>query len=106
MFEIQQVRGSSNKSKILTLYIKCMYEWTYPNMVFSPEANNVEQLYRNEELDRIMRAHSDSKTAVERFNSYFRQEKMEIPTMEVEPDLQTRAPRTYNPPNGSGITKL
>lgn len=77
------------------IYTKAMYEWIFPNMAFYQDMDNVEQLYRNEELDRIMRAQRENNKKVEQFENYFTEQEMDIPVTTVEPDLMEPAPQSH-----------
>ena len=85
------------------LYTKSMYEWIYPNMAFSKDIEQVDQLYRNEELDRIMRAHRANTGKVEQFESYFNENNMDIPEINIEPDLDAPQVPRLKAPTGSNL---
>lgn len=82
------------------LAIVSMYEWLYPHMMNSDRVN---QLYRNEELNNIMKHARTSSTQVSEFEEKFRENGKECPTMTLEPDLTEPAPHRYQPPVGSAI---
>jgi len=82
------------------LAIVSMYEWLYPHMMNS---DKVEQLYRNEELNNIMKQARISSTRVREFEEMCEREGIECPATEVEPDLSDPAPRKWQPPVGSGL---
>jgi anti-sigma28 factor (negative regulator of flagellin synthesis) len=82
------------------LAIVSMYEWLFPHMMNS---DRVEQLYRNEELNNIMKQARISSTRVREFEEMCEREGIECPATEVEPDLAEAAPRKWQPPVGSGL---
>lgn len=82
------------------LAIVSMYEWLFPHMMNS---DRVEQLYRNEELNNIMKQARISSTRVREFEEMCEREGIECPATEVEPDLTKPAPRKWAPPVGSGL---
>ena len=82
------------------LAIVSMYEWLYPHMMNS---DKVDQLYRNEELNNIMKQARISSTRVKEFEEMCEREGIECPSTEVEPDLSEPAPCKWQPPVGSGL---
>ena len=82
------------------LAIVSMYEWLYPHMMGS---DRVEQLYRNEELNNIMKHARTSSTRVRQFEDMCARENVDCPVMEIEPDLTEPAPRRWVPPVGSEL---
>ncbi len=78
------------------LHTHAMYEWIYPHLIESETFNNVEQLYRNDEQDRIMRTMRKQRQDVANFEKHFEQRGMNIPTIEVEQDL-LEAPTSTQP---------
>lgn len=80
--------------------IVSMYEWLYPHMMNS---DKVDQLYRNEELNNIMKHARTSSTRVREFEAMCEREDIECPSMSIEPDLTEPAPRVYKPPVGSDL---
>jgi len=82
------------------LAIVSMYEWLYPHMMNSDRVN---QLYRNEELNNIMKHARTSSAQVGDYEERCREDGKECPTITLEPDLTEPAPHRYRPPVGSGI---
>ena len=82
------------------LAIVSMYEWLYPHMMGS---DKVEQLYRNEELNNIMKHARTSSTRVKQFEDMCDREGIECPGITLEPDLTEPAPRKWVPPVGSEL---
>jgi len=82
------------------LAIVSMYEWLYPHMMNS---DRVEQLYRNEELNNIMRHARTSSKQVRDFEDMCEREEIDTPTLTIEPDLSEPAPRQWIPPVGSDL---
>ena len=72
--------------------IVTMYEWVYPHLITS---DKVPQLYRNAELNHIMKHARTSRTAVSEFEQECKDNQLEIPTLEIEPDLETEAARIF-----------
>lgn len=75
------------------LAIVNMYEWVYPHLMNS---NQVEQLYRNEELHNIMKNARLSQQHVENFQRECAEKGLSMPITEVEPDLLEPAPTSYH----------
>lgn len=75
------------------LAIVSMYEWVYPHLMNS---NSVEQMYRNEELNNIMRNARMSAKRVNDFQRECGEKNVEMPCIEVSADLAEPAPRTYD----------
>lgn len=75
------------------LAIVSMYEWVYPHLMNS---NSVEQMYRNEELNNIMRNARMSAKRVNDFQRECSEKNVEMPCIEVTADLAAPAPRTYD----------
>jgi hypothetical protein len=71
------------------LAIVSMYEWAYPHLMAS---DTVEQLYRNEELNNIMKHARTAGKRVRDFERQCEEEGVEVPTIEVEGDLNAPAP--------------
>jgi hypothetical protein len=76
------------------LAVVSMYEWVYPHLLGS---DRVEQMYRNEELNNIMKHSRTSSQRVRDFERECADEGLEVPTMEIEADLAAPAPICYNP---------
>lgn len=74
------------------LAIVSMYEWVYPHLMNS---NSVEQMYRNEELNNIMRNARMSAKRVTDFQRECSEKNVEMPCIELTADLAEPAPRTY-----------
>ena len=74
--------------------IVTMYEWVYPHLITS---DKVPQLYRNAELNHIMKHARTSRTAVSEFEQECKDNQLEVPTLEIEPDLKTEATRIFTP---------
>jgi len=91
---------ASKKVRDHDLAVVSMYEWLYPHMMSS---DRVDQLYRNEELNNIMRHARNTSTHVREFEDMCGREEIEVPTLSVEPDLVEAAPRTWVPPPGSSL---
>jgi len=70
-----------------------MYEWCYPPLLSS---DKIQQLYRNEELNHIMKHARTSRTSVAAFERECTENQLEIPCMEIEPDLENPAPRLFS----------
>ncbi|MCH9715867.1 MAG: hypothetical protein K0U52_02120 [Gammaproteobacteria bacterium] len=83
------------------LHTHAMYEWVYPHLVASKEFDAVEQMYRNEEQDRIMRTLRKQQRDVANFEEHFNQRGLDVPTIEVEPDLLQPQVPTRQLPEGS-----
>ena len=77
-----------------------MYEWLYPHMMNSDMVN---QLYRNEELNNIMKQARTSSTRVREFEAMCEKEGIKCPVVEVPEDLTTPAPRVWKAPTGSEL---
>jgi hypothetical protein len=84
---------ASKELKEHDLAIITMYEWAYPHLISS---DKVPQLYRNVELNNIMKHARTSRTQVAVFEKGFEEKGMEIPAMNIEPDLTEPAPRIFN----------
>ena len=69
-----------------------MYEWLYPHLMTS---DRVPQLYRNVELNNIMKHARTSRTRVSEFEKECSAKGLELPVMEIEPDLEVAAPICY-----------
>jgi hypothetical protein len=69
------------------LHVHRMYEWVYPSLAQEEMLSGVPQLYRNEELDNIMRQHRESKKQVSDFGRQFTSRGLDVPLIEVEQDL-------------------
>lgn len=82
------------------LAIVSMYEWLYPHMMAS---DKVEQMYRNEELNNIMKHSRTASTRVRQFEDMCQREGVDAPAIELEPDLCEPAPRKWEPPIGSEL---
>lgn len=80
--------------------IVSMYEWLYPHMMGS---DKVDQMYRNEELNNIMKHARTASTRVRQFEDMCARENLDCPAIELEPDLSEPAPMRYVPPIGSGL---
>jgi len=91
---------ASKKLRDHDLAIVAMYEWLYPHMMGS---DKVQQLYRNEELNNIMKHARTSSTRVREFEEMCDRENIECSSMTIEPDLTEPAPRVYKPPTGSEL---
>ena len=85
---------ASKELKEHDLAIITMYEWAYPHLISS---DKVPQLYRNEELNNIMKHARTSRTQVAVFEKGFEEKGLEIPAMNIEPDLAEPAPRLFSP---------
>ena len=77
-----------------------MYEWLYPHMMLSDE---VDQLYRNEELNNIMRTQRTASKKVKTFEQECDTEGITVPSHAIEPDLKTPAPIKWVAPIGSEL---
>lgn len=76
-----------------------MYEWEFPHTMGN---KNVDQLYRNEVLDSIMRHQRNASKAVREFEETAERSNLKIPRpLEIAPDLSEPAPITYRRPIGS-----
>jgi hypothetical protein len=84
---------ASKELKEHDLAIITMYEWAYPHLISS---DKVPQLYRNEELNNIMKHARTSRTQVAVFEKGFEEKGLEIPAMNIEPDLAEPAPRIFS----------
>jgi len=82
------------------LAIVNMYEWLYPHMMLSDE---VDQLYRNEELNNIMRTQRTASKKVKTFEQECDTEGITVPSHAIEPDLKTPAPIKWVAPIGSEL---
>ena len=82
------------------LAIVSMYEWLYPHMMNS---DKVDQLYRNEELNNIMKHNRTASTRVRQFEDMCERDNLDCPAIELEPDLAEPAPRKWAPPIGSEL---
>ncbi len=91
---------ASKKVRDHDLAIVSMYEWLYPHMMSS---DRVEQLYRNEELNRIMRHARTASKQVREFEDMCEREEIDVPTLTIEPDLKEAAPRKWMAPTGSNL---
>lgn len=102
-FETEEEAKKYNKcvaSKIITKFDLCivkMYSWCYTHLYKSEQ---IEQLYRNEELNNIMRHKRNSKKRVDDFTKDCIDKNMPVPTIEVPGDLTEAAPIIYKPPVG------
>lgn len=74
------------------LAIVAMYEWVYPHLMNSDQ---VEQLYRNQELHNIMKNRRLSTKRVEDFERECQEKGLALPVTEVVADLDTPALTTY-----------
>ena len=84
---------ASKELKEHDLAIITMYEWAYPHLISS---DKVPQLYRNVELNNIMKHARTSRTQVAVFEKDCEDKGQEIPAMNIEPDLIEPAPRIFN----------
>lgn len=75
------------------LAIVAMYEWVYPHLMSSDQ---VEQLYRNQELHNIMKNRRLSTKRVADFERECREKGLALPVTEVVADLDAPAPTTYS----------
>jgi hypothetical protein len=91
---------ASKKLRDHDLAIVSMYEWLYPHMMNS---DKVDQLYRNEELNNIMKHARTASTRVSEFEEMCDREGIECPALDIEPDLTEPAPRKWVPPIGSEL---
>ena len=91
---------ASKHMKDHDLAVVTMYEWLYPHMMNSDMVN---QLYRNEELDNIMKQARTSSTRVKEFEEMCEKDGIPCPVTEVEPDLKEKAPRVWSEPVGSEL---
>jgi hypothetical protein len=91
---------ASKKLRDHDLAIVSMYEWLFPHMMNS---DSVEQLYRNEELNNIMKHARTSSKQVRDFEDQCKREEVDVPTLSIEPDLEEAAPRKWVPPVGCGL---
>lgn len=66
-----------------------MYEWVYPHLMNS---DRVEQLYRNQELNNIMRQARTRAKQVDDFKEQCETEGIDLPVTEIAPDLDRRVP--------------
>ncbi len=82
------------------LAVVSMYEWIYPHVMGS---DKVDQLYRNEELNNIMKHARTASSRVRQFEDMCEREQIECPGMDIEPDLTEPAPRKWVPPLGSEL---
>lgn len=82
------------------LAVVTMYEWLYPNVM---SADSVIQLYRNEELDNIMKHARTSSAHVRSFEQECEDAGKPCDARNIEPDLAAPAPRRYVPPAGSDL---
>lgn len=76
------------------LAVVAMYEWVYPHL---KSADAVPQLYRNVELNNIMKHARTSRGEVAHFERDCVDKGLRVPCMEIEPDLEQPAPRIYTP---------
>lgn len=79
------------------LAIVSMYEWLYPHVMTS---DAVDQLYRNEELNNIMKNARNSSKRVRDFERECTDHGRAVPTIEVASDLEAPAPTRYCTPVG------
>lgn len=77
------------------LAIVSMYEWLYPHMMLS---DAVTQLYRNTELDAIMRHARTASKKVQEFREQCERDEIAVPTIEIDPDLTEPVQHTHAPP--------
>ena len=82
------------------LAVVTMYEWLYPNVM---SADSVIQLFRNEELDNIMKHARTSSAHVRSFEQECEDTGKPCMARNIEPDLIEAAPRHYAPPTGSEL---
>jgi hypothetical protein len=75
--------------------VVAMYEWIYPHLQAS---DSIEQLYRNEELNNIMKHARNSARTVRSFEGECATQGVDVPRTEVVPDLEQPAPRLYKRP--------
>ena len=80
-----------------------MYEWCYPHLISS---DKIQQLYRNEELNHIMKHARTSRTTVAAFEQECKDNKLEIPCMEIQPDLESPAPRLFSTSSDTVFTSF
>jgi hypothetical protein len=76
------------------LAIVAMYEWIYPHLINSDQ---VEQLYRNQELHNIMKNRRLTAKRVSDFQRECADKGLNMPVTEVDADLDTAAPTVYTP---------
>jgi hypothetical protein len=88
---------ASKKLRDHDLAIVSMYEWLFPHMM---QSDSVEQLYRNEELNNIMKHARTSSKKVRDFEEKCKLEEIDVPTLSIDPDLTARAPRKWVSPVG------
>jgi len=91
---------ASKKLKDHDLAIVSMYEWLFPHM---KNSDSVDQLYRNEELNNIMKHARTSSKQVRDFEEVCGRDDIEVPTLSIEPDLEKPAARKWAPPLGCGL---
>ena len=76
------------------LAVVAMYEWVYPHL---KSVDAVPQLYRNVELNNIMKHARTSRSEVAHFERDCVDKGLSVPCMEIKPDLEEPAPRIYTP---------
>lgn len=84
------------------LAIVNLYEWIFPHLMTS---DKVQQLYRNDVLDKLMKHARTTNQTVSNFERECVSKGVDIPSMEVLPDLTEPAPRIHKRkvPIGSGF---
>lgn len=71
-----------------------MYDWVYPHLMTS---DKIPYVYRNAELNAIMKHARSSKKQVDDFGKECTARGVEVPVREIEPDLAEPAPVRYTP---------
>lgn len=72
-----------------------MYEWEFPHTMFN---SNIDQLYRNDVLDSIMRHKRNAARQVKEFELLAQSKGETVNPIEIEPDLSEPAPIWYKRP--------
>ena len=75
------------------LSVVSMYEWLYPHLMTS---DKVPQLYRNVELNNIMKHARTSRGRVCEFEKECVTKGVKLPLLEIEPDLEVPSPVCYS----------
>lgn len=75
------------------LSVVMMYEWLYPHLMTS---DKVPQLYRNVELNNIMKHARTSRGRVCDFEKECVTKGVKLPLLEIEPDLDVPSPVCYS----------
>lgn len=71
---------SQEKVRDVSLDIVNMYEWVFPTKI---DVENIQEKYRDETLDKVMKARKTNKNNVLKFEEWQKQQGMDVPTLEI-----------------------